>query len=136
MEKCEELDYVLERRKVMQLQIFARVTTYPLIPWSKFRNGGVAYEYSLTKSEYDAISFAWSQITTEVEACSDNSFTIEAGEAINQLSSIQDKYREAKRKSEIFYAVRAKFKERFPEASSSTLGKLARKAIKISKEKK
>lgn len=39
-------------------------------------------------------------------------------------------------KSEIFYAVRAKFKERFPEASSSTLGKLARKAIKINKEKK
>lgn len=76
------------------------------------------------------------KITTEVEACSDDSFTIEAGEAINQLSSIQDKYREAKRKSEIFYAVRAKFKERFPEASSSTLGKLARKAIKINKEKK
>ena len=51
------------------------------------------------------------------------------------MSSIQDKYREAKRKSEIFYAVRAKFKERFPEASSSTLGKLARKAIKMSNEK-
>ena len=91
---------------------------------------------SLTESEYDAISFAWSQIVTEIEASSDDSFTIEAEEAINQLSSIQDKYREAKRKSEIFYAVRAKFKERFPEASSSTLGKLARKAIKISKEKK
>ena len=91
---------------------------------------------NLTESEYDAISFAWSQITTEVKASSDDSFTIEAGEAIAQLSSIQDKYREAKRKSEIFYAVRAKFKERFPEASSSTLGKLARKAIKISKEKK
>lgn len=90
----------------------------------------------LTESEYNAISFAWSQITTEVESCSDNSFTIEASEAISQLSSIQEKYREAKRKSEIFYAVRAKFKERFPEASSSTLGKLARKAIKISKEKK
>lgn len=90
---------------------------------------------SLTKSEYDAISFAWSQITTEVEACSDNSFTIEAAEAISQLSSIQEKYREAKRKSETFYAVRAKFKESFPEASSSTLGKLARKAIKMSKEK-
>ena len=90
----------------------------------------------LTKSEYDAISFAWAQIATEIEASSDDSFTIEAGEAISQLSSIQDKYREAKRKSEIFYAVRAKFKERFPEASSSTLGKLARKAIKISKEKK
>lgn len=91
---------------------------------------------SLTESEYDAISFALSQIATEIEASSDDSFTIEAGEAINQLSSIQDKYREAKRKSEIFYAIRAKFKERFPEASSSTLGKLARKAIKISKEKK
>ena len=90
----------------------------------------------LTESEYDAISFAWSQIATEIEASSDDSFTIEAGEAINQLSSIQDKYREAKRKSELFYEVRAKFKERFPEASSSTLGKLARKAIKISKEKK
>lgn len=91
---------------------------------------------NITESEYDAISFAWSQITTEVEAWSDESFTSEAEEAISQLSSIQDKYREAKRKSEIFYAVRAKFKERFPEASSSTLGKLARKAIKISKEKK
>lgn len=91
---------------------------------------------NITESEYDAISFAWSQITTEVEACSDESFTSEAEEAISQLFSIQDKYREAKRKSEIFYAVRAKFKERFPEASSSTLGKLARKAIKISKEKK
>lgn len=91
---------------------------------------------NITESEYDAISFAWSQITSEVEACSDDSFTIEASEAISQLSSIQDKYREAKRKSELFYAVRAKFKERFPEASSSTLGKLARKAIKISKEKK
>lgn len=91
---------------------------------------------NITESEYDAISFAWSQITSEVEACSDDSFTIEAGEAISQLSSIQDKYRVAKRKSEIFYAVRAKFKERFPEASSSTLGKMARKAIKISKEKK
>lgn len=91
---------------------------------------------SLTESEYDAISFVLSQIATEIEASSDDSFTIEAGEAINQLSSIQDKYREAKRKSEIFYAIRAKFKERFPEASSSTLGKLARKAIKISKEKK
>lgn len=89
----------------------------------------------LTESEYDAISFAWSQITTEIEGCSDDSFTIEAGEAIRQLSSIQDKYRKAKRKSEIFYAVRAKFKEGFPEASSSTLGKLARKAIKMSKEK-
>lgn len=90
----------------------------------------------LTESEYDAISFAWSQIITEIEASSDDSFTIEAGKAINQLSSIQDKYREAKRKSELFYEVRAKFKERFPEANSSTLGKLARKAIKISKEKK
>ena len=90
----------------------------------------------LTESEYDAISFAWSQIATEIEASSDDSFTIEAGEAISQLSSIQDKYRAAKRKSEIFYAVRAKFKERFPEANSSTLGKLARKAIKINKEKK
>lgn len=90
----------------------------------------------LTESEYDAISFAWSQITTEVEASSDDNFVFEAGEAISQLSSIQDKYREAKRKSELFYAVRAKFKERFPEASSSTLGKLARKAIKINKEKK
>lgn len=90
---------------------------------------------SLTESEYDAISFAWSQIVTEIEASSDDSFTIEAGEAINLLSSIQDKYREAKRKSEIFYAVRAKFKEHFPEASSSTLGKMARKAIKKSKEK-
>ena len=89
----------------------------------------------LTESEYDAISFAWSQITTEIEGCSDDSFTIEAGEAISQLSSIQDKYRKAKRKSEIFYAVRAKFKERFPEASSSTLGKLVRKAIKMSNEK-
>lgn len=89
----------------------------------------------LTKSEYDAISFAWSQITTEIEGCSDDSFAIEAGEAIRQLSSIQDKYRKAKRKSEIFCAVRAKFKEGFPEASSSTLGKLARKAIKMSKEK-
>lgn len=91
---------------------------------------------NITESEYNAISFAWSQITSEVEACSDDSFTIEASEAISQLSSIQDKYREAKRKSELFYAIRAKFKERFPEASSSTLGKLARKAIKISKEKK
>lgn len=91
---------------------------------------------NLTESEYDAISFAWSQITSEVEACSDDSFTIEAGEAISQLSSIQGKYREAKRKSEIFYAVRAKFKEHFPEASSSTLGKMARKAIKMSNEKK
>lgn len=91
---------------------------------------------NITESEYDAINFVRSQIETEIEASSDDSFTIEAGEAINQLSSIQDKYREAKRKSEIFYAVRAKFKERFPEASSSTLGKLARKAIKISKEKK
>lgn len=90
----------------------------------------------LTESEYDAISFAWAQITTDVEASSDDSFTIEAGEAISQLSSIQEKYREAKRKSEIFYAVRAKFKEGFPEASPSTLGKLARKAIKMSKEKK
>lgn len=89
----------------------------------------------LTESEYDAISFARSQIETEIEASSDDSFTIEAGEAISQLSSIQDKYREAKRKSEIFYAVRAKFKERFPETSSSTLGKLARKAIKMSNEK-
>lgn len=88
----------------------------------------------LTESEYDAISFAWSQITTEIEGCSDDSFAIDAGEAISQLSSIQNKYREAK--SEIFYAVRAKFKESFPEASSSTLGKLARKAIKMSKEKK
>ena len=33
----------------------------------------------LTKSEYDAISFAWSQIATEIEASSDDSFTIEAG---------------------------------------------------------
>lgn len=90
----------------------------------------------LTESEYDAISFAWSQITTEIEGCSDESFAIEAGEAIAQLSSIQDKYRKAKRKSEIFYAVRAKFKEHFSEASPSTLGKLARKAIKMSKEKK
>lgn len=89
----------------------------------------------LTESEYDAISFAWSQIVTEVEASSDDSFTIEAGEAISQLSSIQDKYREAKRKSEIFYAVRVKFKECFPEVSSSTLGKLVRKAIKMSNEK-
>lgn len=89
----------------------------------------------LTKSEYDAISFAWSQITTEIEGCSDDSFAIEAGEAIRQLSSIQDKYREAKRKREIFYAVRAKFKEGFPEASPSALGKMARKAIKMSKEK-
>ena len=88
----------------------------------------------LTESEYDAISFAWSQIETEIEASSDDSFTSEAAEAISQLSSIQDKYREAKRKSEIFYAVRAKIKERFP--SSSTLGKLARIAIKVSKEKK
>lgn len=84
----------------------------------------------LTESEYNAISFAWSQITTEVEGCSDDSFVIEAGEAIRQLSSIQDKYIKAKRKSEIFCAVRAKFKEGFPEANSSTLGKLARKAIK------
>lgn len=91
---------------------------------------------NLTESEYDAISFAWSQIVTEIEANSDDSFTIEAGEAISQLSSIQDKYRVSKRKSEIFYAVRAKFKERFPEASSSTLGKMARKAIKMSNEKK
>lgn len=53
----------------------------------------------LTESEYDAISFAWSQITTEVEGCSDDSFAIEAGEAISQLSSIQDKYREAKEKA-------------------------------------
>lgn len=91
---------------------------------------------NITESEYDAISFAWSQITSQVEGCSEDSFNIEANEAISQLSSIQDKYRVAKRKSEIFYAVRAKFKERFPEASSSTLGKLARKAIKINKEKK
>lgn len=90
----------------------------------------------LTESEYDAISFAWSQISTEIEGCSDDNFVFEAGEAISQLSSIQDKYREAKRKSEIFYAVRAKLKVRFPEVSSSTLGKLARKAIKINKEKK
>lgn len=53
----------------------------------------------LTESEYNAISFAWSQITTEVESCSDNSFTIEASEAISQLSSIQEKYREAKEKA-------------------------------------
>lgn len=33
----------------------------------------------LTESEYDAINFAWSQIITEVEACSDDSFTSEAG---------------------------------------------------------
>lgn len=51
----------------------------------------------LTESEYDAISFAWSQITTEIEGCFDDSFAIEAGEAISQLSSIQNKYREAKR---------------------------------------
>lgn len=76
------------------------------------------------------------RIATEIEGCSDDSFAIEAGEAISKLSSIQEKYREAKRKSELFYEVRAKFKERFPEASSSTLGKLARKAIKMSKEKK
>ncbi len=44
----------------------------------------------LTESEYNAISFAWSQITTEVEGCSDDSFVIEAGEAIRQLSSIQE----------------------------------------------
>lgn len=90
----------------------------------------------LTKSEYDAISFAWSQISTEIEGCSDYNFVFEAGEAISQLSSIQDKYREAKRKSELFYEVRAKLKERLPEVSSSTLGKLARKAIKMSNEKK
>lgn len=90
---------------------------------------------NITKSEYDAISFAWSQISTEIEGCSDDNFVFEAGEAISQLSSIQNKYREAKRKSEIFYAVRAKFKERFPKVSSSTLGKLARKAIKMSNEK-
>lgn len=90
----------------------------------------------LTKSEYDAISFAWSQLVAEIEASSDDSFTFETEKVISQLSSIQDKYRAAKSKSEIFYEVRAKFKEGFPEASSSTLGKLARKAIKMSKEKK
>lgn len=37
-------------------------------------------------------------------------------------------------KRNIYYK-RAKFKERFPKASSSTLGKLARKSIKMSNEK-
>lgn len=53
----------------------------------------------LTESEYDAISFAWSQISTEIEGCSDDNFVFEAGEAISQLSSIQDKYREQKEKA-------------------------------------
>lgn len=91
---------------------------------------------NITESEYDAISFAWSQITTEVEGSSDEDFVIEAGNAISQLSSLQSKYRSAKRNREMFNAIKAKFKERFPKASSYTLGKLARKAIRISKEKK
>ena len=32
----------------------------------------------LTESEYDAISFAWSQITTEIEGCPDDNFAIVA----------------------------------------------------------
>ena len=52
----------------------------------------------LTESEYDAISFAWSQIATEIEASSDDSFTIEAGEAISQLSSNTRQIQRSKKK--------------------------------------
>lgn len=89
----------------------------------------------ISKAEYDAISFAWSQISSEVEGSSDDDFAKEADNAINLLASIQKKYREAKYKEDMFHDFKLKFKERFPEASSSTLEKLARKAIKYCKEK-
>lgn len=86
----------------------------------------------ITKAEYDAISFAWDQITTEVEGSSNEKFAMEANNAISLLGSIQNKYRAAKSNKEMLNAVKAKFKERFPEATPSDLEKLARKAIKMS----
>ena len=86
----------------------------------------------ITAAEYDAISFAWSQISSEVEGSSDDGFVMEANSAIDLLASIQKKYREAKYKEDMFHDFKVMFKERFPEASPSTLGKLARKAIKLS----
>lgn len=62
---------------------------------------------TITQEEYDAISFAASQIETEIEAASDEGFINDASNSQGALYRIMEKYKKARYKAREFQEVRA-----------------------------
>lgn len=62
---------------------------------------------TITQEEYDAISFATSQIETEIEGASDEGFLGDACKYQSALYRIMGKYKKARYKARMFQEVRA-----------------------------
>ncbi|MBQ7179927.1 MAG: hypothetical protein IJR87_01390 [Bacteroidaceae bacterium] len=67
---------------------------------------------TITEKEYDAIAFALTQIGTEVEAASDETYIADAGECCDALYKIMERYKKARYKAREFQNVRAVVAER------------------------
>ena len=67
---------------------------------------------TITQEEYEAISFATTQIETEIEGASDEAFIEDASKAQSALYRIMEKYKKARYKAREFQEVRAVVAER------------------------
>lgn len=67
---------------------------------------------TITQEEYEAISFATTQIETEIEGASNETFIEDASKAQSALYRIMEKYKKARYKAREFQEVRAIVAER------------------------
>ena len=67
---------------------------------------------TITEKEYNAISFALTQVQTEIEGGCDDKFLADAEEYCKSLYNIMEKYKKARYKAREFQCARALIVER------------------------
>lgn len=85
---------------------------------------------TINEKEYDAISFALSQVEDVVQSATNEDYIANADECCKALYSVMDKYKEARMKAREFQSVRAYVSERNRGMRSRDIDKLTRKVIK------
>lgn len=88
---------------------------------------------SITKKEFDAICFAITQIETEIEAA-DDPFANDAGEQLDYLSNIVQKYKTARDKARNLNMAKSYIMLQRKDLSKIDAEKMARKLIKKIKD--
>lgn len=81
---------------------------------------------SVTKAEYDAIMFCREQVTSAVEAASNDDYVNEASEACNNIDTFRKKYQKAVAKHNRLTTARQAVKKLHPELKGVMFQKLVR----------
>ncbi len=93
-------------------------------------------QITITQKEYEAISFARSEIQSLIEAADDKEYLKSATDAESQLYSILDKFKKAKSKNNTLKIIKKEVKKQCPHISDNIAMKHARQILKEYKKGK